>query len=203
MPLGARGFSFGSPGGMADLIKVVDKLLLFLYSIVIGAVSVFLASVAFGWISREMLSDILTDFYRYDSVAITVGVIGVVLFLLSLRFFFVSLSRGSASTQSIDQRTEFGDIRISIETIENLSLKAASKQRGVKDLRARVRASDAGLEIVLRAVVDGEHSIPTLTEEIQRAVKTHIEDITGIPVINVAVFVANVIQANTFKSRVE
>ncbi|RIX53397.1 alkaline shock response membrane anchor protein AmaP [Paenibacillus nanensis] len=185
------------------MIRVVDKLLLFLYSIVIGVISVVMIGVGFHWISRDIAGDFIMELYAEDAFSIAVGIIGVVLFLISLRFFIVSLMRGSVNAHSIDQRTEFGDIRISIETIENLSLKAASKQKGVKDLRARVRASDAGLEIVLRAVVDGETAIPSLTEEIQRAVKTHIEDITGIPVINVAVFVANVIQTNTFKSRVE
>ncbi|MFD0586804.1 alkaline shock response membrane anchor protein AmaP [Paenibacillus sp. GCM10027627] len=185
------------------MIKVVDKLLLFLFSLAIGVVSVFMAALGFGLISREMAFDMLEHLYPFNPISITVGVVGIVLFLISLRFFIVSLQRGSSSSQSIDQRTEFGDIRISIETIENLSLKAAAKQRGVKDLKARVRASDAGLEIVLRAVIDGEHSIPALTEEIQRTVKEHIEEITGLPVINVAVFIANVVQANTFKSRVE
>lgn len=185
------------------MVKVVDKLLLFLYSLVFGVISLFILSIGFGFVSRDLMNDTIAQLYRYDSIQIAFAVTGIVLFLMSLRFFVVSLHRGSASSPSIDQRTEFGDIRISIETIENLALKAASRQRGVKDLRARVRATEAGLDIVLRAVIDGESSIPVLTEEIQKAVKEHVEEITGIPVINVAVFVANVIQANTFKSRVE
>ncbi|CAM3964282.1 alkaline shock response membrane anchor protein AmaP [Paenibacillus alkaliterrae] len=185
------------------MVKVVDKLLLFLYSIVIGCLSVFLLILGFGGISRDLMSDLIVDLYRLDSLQITVAVTGVILLVLSLRFFIVSLQRGTASAPSIDQRTDFGDIRISIETIENLALKAASRQRGVKDLRARIRATDAGLDIVIRAVVDGESSIPVLTEEIQRVVKEHVEDIAGIPVTNVSVYVANIIQTGTFKSRVE
>lgn len=185
------------------MMRVLDKLLLFLYSIAIGVVSVILVCIGFNWVTYDLAKDLLFDIYQTESLSIAIGVIGIVLFLISLRFFFVSLMRGAANSQSIDQRTEFGDIRISMETIENLALKAASKQKGVKDLRARVRASDAGLEIILRAVIDGEHAIPSLTEDIQRAVKSHIEDITGIPVVNVAVFIANVIQTNTIKSRVE
>ncbi|WP_138753409.1 alkaline shock response membrane anchor protein AmaP [Paenibacillus sinopodophylli] len=185
------------------MIKVVDKLLLFLYSIAIGCISVLLVCIGFGWISLSLLSDWIDELYRLDSLKITLIVTGIILFILSLRFFIVSLHRGSASAPSIDQRTDFGDIRISLETIENLALKAASRQRGVKDLRARIRATDAGLDIVIRAVVDGESSIPVLTEEIQRTVKEHVEDIAGIPVMNVAVYVANIIQTGTFKSRVE
>lgn len=185
------------------MIKVVDKLMLFLYSLIVGVISIFLMSLGFGWMSSGMLEDLFNEFYRLNGVQIGTGVAGIVLLLLSFRFFILSMYRGASSAQSIDQRTEFGDIRISIETIENLALKSASKQRGVKELRARVRATDAGLEIVLRAVVDGESSIPALTEDIQRAVKDHVEEISGIPVTNVAVFIANVVQASTFKSRVE
>ncbi|MGO4544311.1 alkaline shock response membrane anchor protein AmaP [Paenibacillus sp. 2TAB23] len=185
------------------MIKVVDKLLLFLYSIVIGCLSVVLVSIGFNWLSRGLVHDWIDELYRLDSLKITLIVAGVILFILSLRFFILSLHRGSATAPSIDQRTDFGDIRISLETIENLALKAASRQRGVKDLRARIRATDAGLDIVIRAVVDGESSIPVLTEEIQRSVKEHVEDIAGIPVTNVAVYVANIIQTGTFKSRVE
>ncbi|NIK77466.1 putative alkaline shock family protein YloU [Paenibacillus castaneae] len=185
------------------MIKVVDKLLLFLYSIVILCLSVCMLSIGFGWINKSMMDDVVRELYRLDSIQITFAVVGVILFIISLRFFIVSLQRGSASAPSIDQRTDFGDIRISLETIENLALKAASRQRGVKDLRVRIRATDAGLEIVIRAVVDGESSIPVLTEEIQRAVKEHVEDIAGIPVTNVAVYVANIIQTGAFKSRVE
>ncbi|MFF2482055.1 alkaline shock response membrane anchor protein AmaP [Paenibacillus sp. NPDC058071] len=185
------------------MIRIVDKLLLFIYSIAIGALSVFIASIGFKWIPLKGLNDMASQLYSSQPIQITAIVVGILLFLISLRFFILSMQRGGASAPSIDQRTDYGDIRISIETIENLALKAASKHKGVKDLRARVRATDAGLDIVLRAVVDGEGSIPTLTEDIQRSVKGHIEEIAGIPVMNVAVFVANVIQSAAFKSRVE
>ncbi|KQO17500.1 alkaline shock response membrane anchor protein AmaP [Paenibacillus sp. Leaf72] len=185
------------------MFRIVDKLLLFIYSIVIGAASIMIACIGFNWISKRALLTALDRMFEQPSIQISIMIAGIVLFLLSLRFFIVSLHRGSAAPPSIDQRTDFGDIRISIETIENLALKAASKRRGVKDLRARIRTSDSGLDIVLRVFVDGESSIPTLTEEIQLAVKSHIEDITGIPVSNVTVFVANVIQTGMYKSRVE
>lgn len=159
--------------------------------------------IGFGWINKTLADDALAVLYSNQNLYITLGIIGIVLFLISIRFFVVSLSRNALSTQSIDQRTEFGDIRISIETMENLALKAALRQRSVKDLRARVHASDTGLDIVLRAVVDGEVSIPQLTEEVQKTVKDYVEEITGIPVTNVSVFIANIIQSNTIKSRVE
>lgn len=188
---------------MKNLIRVVDKLLLFLYSIVIAIISVVAICIGFQWISADVSIDAIDRLYSSSTIQLTVAIVGIVLLLISLRFFIVSLSRGAVSSQSVDQRTEYGDIRISIETLENLALKSAMKQRSVKDLRARVHATDSGMEIVLRAVVDGEESIPLLTEEIQSAVKSYVEEITGIPVTNVSVYIANIIQSNTIKSRVE
>ncbi len=184
---------------------MLDKLLLFLYSSAIGICAAVAFGVGLNWVQEQWLTNFVRDVYGGQAKWLQAVILAVsaVLFLISLRFFYLSVRRGSVSAPSIDQRTEFGDIRISIETVENLALKAAGRQRGVKDLRARIRISEAGIDISMRAVADGETSIPALTEEIQRTVKAHVEEITGIPVSGVSVFVANIIQTTNFKSRVE
>lgn len=184
--------------------KIIDRLLLFLYSLVILLVSVTALFAACSWIPKAKADQFASSIYYEKSVAYPAIIICIILALISIRFLYISLRRGRAQTPSIDQRTEFGDIRISIETVENLSLKAASRTRGVKDLRARVRVNQSGLEITIRTFVDGEGSIPELTEDMQNNVKRYIEEVTGIPVAAVTVFVANIVQtAPTFKSRVE
>jgi len=37
----------------------------------------------------------------------------------------------------------------------------------------------------------------------QKSVRDYVEEITGIPVANVAVYVANIVRTQTFKNRVE
>ncbi|KHF32499.1 hypothetical protein CM49_05272 [Paenibacillus sp. P1XP2] len=78
-----------------------------------------------------------------------------------------------------------------------------SRIRGAKDLKARIRVSEAGLEIKIRAVVEGDVSIPTMTTDIQKQVHDYLQETTGIPVSNVAVYIANVAQSTAMKSRVE
>lgn len=187
------------------MIRLLDRLLLFLYSIAIGAASVIAVIAACGGFKESFLQDVIADATGgYRALQGSVIGVAIVLFLISLRFFIVSVRRAGASAPSINQRTEHGDIRISVETVENLALKAASRTRGVKDLRARVRVAESGLEILIRAFVDGEGSIPAMSEDMQRSVSQQVEEATGIPVANVSVFIANVTQApTTFKSRVE
>jgi len=184
-------------------MKVVDRLLLFLYTLIIGVSVVFFLIALFGWVPFETSSDFLNRLYYDGSVAYPAIAVSLFALLVSCRFFYVSVRRGRGQVPSIDQRTDYGDIRISLETVENLALKSAGRVLGVKDLKARVSVTDAGLHLMIRAAVDGESSIPELSEEMQRLVKGHVEEITGIPVANVSVFIANVIQAHTFKSRVE
>lgn len=179
------------------MAKILDRLLLFLYSLSIGILSVIAILLLSGAIPDTL--EIPDDPAAY----ITVIAVAVILFLLSIRFFYISLRRDRASLPSVDQRTEYGDIQISIETIENLSLKAAAKVKGIRDLKSRIRVSKAGLEIMIRAVVDGEHSLPLLTTEVQRKVHDFVQETTGIPVADVSVYIANLTQSPSFKSRVE
>ncbi|MHA6530716.1 alkaline shock response membrane anchor protein AmaP [Paenibacillus sp. BAC0078] len=179
------------------MAKILDRLLLFLYSLSIGILSV---------IAILLLSGAIPDSLEIKdgpAAYITAIAIAVILFLLSLRFFYISLRRDRASLPSVDQRTEYGDIQISMETIENLSLKAAGKVKGIRDLKSRIRVSQAGLEIMIRAVVDGENSLPLLTTEVQRQVHDFVQETTGIPVADVSVYIANLTQSPSFKSRVE
>ena len=187
------------------MIKVLDRLLLLVYSLAIAIASIVAIAAASGGFSEKWLNEVVSDFTGgVRAVQIAVIVVSVVLLLISVRFLVVSFGRGGNHSPSINQRTEHGDIRISVETVENLALKAASRTRGVKDLRARVKVSEKGLGILIRAFVDGDGSIPAMSEDMQRTVSQQIEEATGIPVAEVSVFIANVTQAPaSFKSRVE
>lgn len=119
------------------MAKILDRLLLFVYSLSIGILSVIAILLLSGAIPRTL------EIENGPAAYITAIIVAVVLFLLSIRFFYISLRRDRASLPSVDQRTEYGDIQISMETIENLSLKAAGKVKGIRDLKSRIRVSQA------------------------------------------------------------
>jgi uncharacterized alkaline shock family protein YloU len=186
------------------VVKILDRFLLFVFSLVTLTAAVFALVATFAWIPEGTTQNAVRQLYHDLPTAYASIAVGVIVLLLSIRFLYITVRRGRSQAPSIDQRTDYGDIRISLDTVENLSLKAAGRSRGVKDVKARVRVSASGIEIEIRALVDGESSIPELTEDMQRSVKELVEEITGIPVAGVTVFVANIVQsAPTFKSRVE
>ncbi|GIP51999.1 MULTISPECIES: alkaline shock response membrane anchor protein AmaP [Paenibacillus] len=180
------------------MAKILDRLLLFVYSLSIAILSV-LAILLLTDTVPFSLSSLEED----KGLFIATIVVSAILFLISIRFFYISIRRDRRSLTSIDQRTEYGDIQISTETIENLSYKAASRVRGIREVKTRIRITEAGLDIMVRAMVDGDSSIPALTEEVQKQVHDHVEEITGIPVSYVSVYIANLVQSPVMKSRVE
>jgi uncharacterized alkaline shock family protein YloU len=184
--------------------KIIDRLLLFIFSLAVLVATCLMLAAASNWISQDTSQDFVRTIYTETNPAIAFIACCLILIAIAVRLFYISVRSSREQSPSIDQRNEWGEIRISIDTVENLALKSASRTRGVKDLRARVRVGSAGIEVMIRSMVDGEISIPALTEEMQAAVKQHIEEITGIPVASVSVFIANVVQTSpTFKSRVE
>ncbi len=202
-----RGLERGGPlvqEGQTIVAKIVDRFLLFIFSLVVilGMIAILLFT--FGVLSLEDTTSFLNRVYEDSATAAVLIASSCIMLILAGRFFYISVRTSSPTVPSIDQRTELGDVRISLDTVENLALKAAARTRGLKDLKARIKVDQAGLEVELRTVVDGETSIPAITEEVQNGIKSHIEEITGIPVSRVSVYVANVVQsAPAFKSRVE
>lgn len=186
------------------MAKIVDRLLITIYSLAVLAASCCALAAAFGLIPFADASGFLQAVYDEPYTA-GVWIAGfIIALLISIRLLYIALRPGRGQAPSINRRTDYGDIRISLDTVENLSLKAASRIRGTKDVKARIRVTGAGLEIVIRTLVDGESSIPAMTEQIQSTVKAHIEEVTGIPVAAVSVYVANIAQsAVSFSSRVE
>jgi uncharacterized alkaline shock family protein YloU len=183
-------------------MNMVDRLLFIIYSLAVGAISILMIGIGLNLIDSRAAGAILTSVYRQYEYSIPWIVGFLALFLLSLRFLFWREGRGRTAT-SVDQRTDYGDVRISIETIESLALKATHRFRGIKDVKSKVKVEDAGLAISLKMNVEGDQSIPELSEEIQRSVKSYIEDITGIPVATVTVYVSSVASPGLTRQRVE
>lgn len=185
------------------MARFFDKLFLFLFSLAVLILSVTILLAGLGVVPPEVTLDALRDVYNETWLNNTVIITSFVLLLLSLRFMFVSLKRQDSRHSSYKMVTTLGEISISQDTIENLSLRSAGKVRGVKDLKARVKVTEQGLDIALRIVVDGVHAIPLITEEIQQQVSTEVGQITGVAVSNVSVFVSNIIQNPSVKRRLE
>ena len=133
---------------------------------------------------------------------IAVFIIALVFFALSL-IFLLSGVKSNKDKKAVSKHTNIGEIRISLNSIENIAHNASKNAVGVKDSKTLVKKAEDGVMIEVRMVVMPEMSIPTISEDVQNRVKKAVEEASGIIVKNVKVIVDSIYSGVTFKARVE
>lgn len=174
-----------------------DRLLLIFHCLVVAVLSAMVALAGAGAASLEWVWE--GAYLRW-----TVAGLGLLLFVLSFRLLFWAMRRPKDG--GVDRLTEFGYIRISLETLESIASRAARGVKGIRDLTARVQFSSdspSTVGIGLKITVDGETPIQILSEELQRTVKEQVEEIAGVEVSQVSVLVKDTVQPERTRIRVE
>ena len=186
-------------------MNIFFRVLLAVYAFCLAVVSVFVMYIAFvpkafvditGLISKAFASDIGT------TLRVIVFVIGLIFFAMSITFLLSGV-RSNKDKKAVSKQTNIGEIRISLNSIENVAINASKRSNGVKESKTLVRKADDGVEIEVRIVVMPDLSIPVISEEVQNRVKKAVEEASGISVKNVKVIVDSIGSGVTFKARVE
>ena len=162
-------------------MSYLDRILLVLFTIIslAGAVGLFLLSVmGFGNLPQ------ITQYPWY----IYAIVVSIVWFILGLRFLFYRIS--SHDVDFVVLPGEFGNIRISFETIRQLSNRTGKSVKGVQEFDTRVRNGQQGIWLAIRVRVLPDLDLNAMSREIQSAVKEYVENTTGVTVERVTVHVA-------------
>ncbi|MBX6394932.1 MAG: alkaline shock response membrane anchor protein AmaP [Alicyclobacillaceae bacterium] len=163
-------------------MHVVDRILLWLYAMVVGVLALAAALWAAGW---EMVAQWAA---RMDPAAVLA--VSLILLVLSLRFLF--LRNGSRDPASVVLRRTEGDVSISLVAIEQMASRMARQIRGVDELRAMVRPDGERVAIRLKVIVKPDVAIPPLIEQLQQSVRQYVEQTSGLRVSDVRVHVSGV-----------
>lgn len=177
------------------------RILLAIYAFFLTIISLMSMVVTF----KPELFDRLT-YYVYNELLLN-RTASIILFIVELIFFILSITfllsgfKSDKDKKAISKHTNIGEIKISLDTIENIALAASRKINGVKDTKAYVIKHEDSVSVAIKAVVLAEINIPALSEDIQIKVKKSIEESSGVKVNDVSVVVENIYTG--YKSRVE
>lgn len=183
-------------------MNLFDRFILTLYSMALTIISVFLIALSLRLVPIQIVENAVYGLYASNQISIVYLVAAIIFLVISLRFLTYGFRRKRQSP-FIAQRGEIGEIRITLDTIESITSRSSRKVRGVKELKAKVRPTETGAVIHLKVSVDGETSIPQLTEDLQKNVKHDVEQIAGIHVDTVTVLVSDVVKTQVTRARVE
>lgn len=167
-----------------------DRVFTVLYVLVVTAMAGTILAIVAGW--NEPLTS-LAWLTRDSDTRLGVGVIAAVVLVVGLRLLFGGLKNPSPA-QTLIQTTSLGDIRITLGALEGMVTRAAHQVRGLKEVRPVLRCLPQGVAIFLQASVGPEINVPQVSAELQEKVRSYIEELVGVQVLEIRVLVDDVVR---------
>ena len=167
-------------------IRILDRVMVFVAGLLLIAGCVALvAQVLFQQDVAGMIGDILS---KQSTLAKIVFVL-TALILLALGGYCVLMlfRRPGRNDKYILQKTETGELEISLETLENLVRKCLEQHPEVDARDLTLENQRDGLEIRISGNVAGGVSIPLTIDTLQKQIKQYVTACSGLEVRNIRV----------------
>ncbi len=162
-------------------IRILDRILVFLAGVLLIAAG---AAVVAGIFWDIPVADFFASLQGKSTVAIAAA---CVLALLGVYCMGMMFRRYKGKRGFVVQRTEGGELSISIKAIENLVQKCIDKHEELHVLSTGLENSRDGLVIKLRIGLASGVSIPLVVSALQKQIKQYITACSGIDVLEVKV----------------
>lgn len=120
------------------------------------------------------------------NLALTI-IVSIIIGLISLIVLILELSIPRQPTPLLINSSAEGVITINRESICILAERTASTVSNVRDVHCAIGEKVGGMVISCQAVVSLAGNVPEITAELQKAVKTEVEKLTGLPVAQIDV----------------
>lgn len=166
---------------------IFDRIILTVYTFLLTFLSAAFVALALGWRRPlEYVGQVLED----PNGRWAMGLTGAVFFVASVRLLYFAFRRGGG--RAVVHENELGEVRISLDAVENLIARVARHQRGVRDVRVLTALSDGQVRAYLRVWVAADVAVPELGQSLQREVARQVREVMGAQVAEVRVHVVNV-----------
>lgn len=177
-------------------MKVIEKISLTIFSMVILILSLVLSLILFNWLEINDIYFVL-QFIKSTQTATNISlVVLVVLMLLSVKcIFFPSFNKGKEEkSEGILLENESGKLLISIETIENLVKGVVAGFPNVKSTNCKVKLDKSINNVVIdmNLVVTSETIIKELSANLQSKIKEVIKTTTDIEIKAINIKIKNI-----------
>lgn len=173
-------------------MKASDKILLFIYSLIIAIVSIILIILPIDFLGFSMYNQGF-QFLKGIRGNYIYSIVGILFLAVSIRFLFFGFKRRTMSKgSSLVLRNELGEVIIYSDTIVGLVQNVVIKNSSIRNINTKVDFVDGQIDLALRGEVSQAINIPQASRELQESVKQYIEEGTGAKVRDIKIEISNV-----------
>lgn len=176
-------------------MKVLEKIILIIYSILMLVVSIILCLLVFGWLDMNLMGNMVKQILTGATSSNIVLGISILFILLSIKciFFGSTSKKEEKERQGVLLENENGKLMISKDTLENLVNSVAKEFENAQDIVTRVDLDrENNVRVYATLVVSSNAVIKDLSANLQEKVKEKIKAATDLEVKEVNIKVKNV-----------
>ena len=184
-------------------MKIIDRIILTIYSIVMLIESVIAIFLIFGWADIQNIVLMVQDMLNNNVVYNIVFAISIIFIMLSIKAILFSSSSSSNNKESkklekmgegVLLENEDGKLLISRETIERLANGVVNKCSSIQDAKTKVTIDEKNnIAILIEAQILQNTVIKDLNTDLQSKIKEAVKDATDLEVNEVNIKIKNII----------
>ncbi len=175
-------------------MKILEKIALVIYSLIILAIAVISSMIVFGWLKPDLVGNTIMSIINGEKTSIALLVVNVIFILLSIKciFFRKSDKKVKPEEQGILLQNENGKLIISKDTIENLVNNIITQFESVEGATSSITLNNENnLVINLNLTVGENVIIKELSANVQEKIKTAVKTALDLEVKEVNIKIRN------------
>lgn len=184
-------------------MKIIDKIILNIYSLIILIESIIVILLVFGWAKIETIIYIITDMLNNHIAYNILFGISVVFIILSIKAILFKNSRDKVDVIETTRKDKMGEgvllenedgkLLISKETIERLANSVVNNFDNIQDVRTKVIIENNNIRILVELQILQNTVIRDLNSNLQSRIKEVIKEATELEVNEVNIKIKNII----------
>ena len=174
-------------------MNAARRLLVIIFGLAIIALGVLFASTMVNSTVYPYWASIQDNLFTENKLTVTV--IAVCLIILGAFSFYAGVAQKAQTKTARISSFDGGGANISLEAIDSVVKRAASRVENVKDVKSKVIAAGDGVSVSLSVAVPDYTNVPQTASQLQTDVKAALEMMTGLKVSEVKVLINSISSA--------
>lgn len=183
-------------------MKLLDKLISFVFSVIILVLAIAVVMVCLEYISADSVYAVFDEYVFSNSVKDISLITAICVILGALKTTIFSADFKKRDKEPIMVETDHGMVEIAQDTIDNTVCNVASTFSEIKDVQAKMLKKKNGIKIYVVISVLVNTNLKDLTFKLQEKIKEVIDATTGVKVLCVNIKVKNIYEKNKKQNKI-
>ena len=174
-------------------MKLIEKIVLVIYSIIILILSCVMCLLIFRWINPETINSFIFQLINSSFLSIITLIINIIFVLMSIKCIFFLSKKSDYYKENILLKNDDGKLVITKQTIENIASNVINGFPGLNEPNIKAMFNkENNIIINIKILVKENVEIQELSANIREKIKANIKKSTGLTVKEINIKITNI-----------